>query len=99
MDSGVFPANPIQGLGFAGIAVALLGRNSAIGALLAALIFAFLDISSGILQTTGSASREIVQIMSGLIILSAVVAYQITERARAREEAKAAATALVQATA
>ncbi|MBI4883535.1 MAG: ABC transporter permease [Actinobacteria bacterium] len=94
MDGGVFPANPIQGLGFAGIAVALLGRNSAIGALVAALIFAFLDISSGILQNTGSASREIVQIMQGLIILAAVVAYQVTERARAREEAKAAATAL-----
>jgi simple sugar transport system permease protein len=98
MDSGVFPANPIQGLGFAGIAVALLGRNSAIGALFAALIFAFLDISSGILQNTGSASREIVQIMQGLIILAAVVAYQITQRTRAREEAKAASAALAKAT-
>ncbi len=94
MDSGVFPSNPIQGLGFAGIAVALLGRNSAVGAAVAALIFAFLDISSGILQNTGSASREIVQIMQALIILAAVVAYQVTQRVRDREEAKAASAAL-----
>ena len=98
MQSGIFPANPIQNLGFAGIAVALLGRNSAVGAAVAALIFAFLDISSGILQNTGSASREIVQIMAGLIILAAVVAYQVTERARQREEAKSAAAALAGAT-
>jgi simple sugar transport system permease protein len=94
MDGGTFPSNPIQGLGFAGIAVALLGRNSALGAAIAALIFAFLDISSGILQTTGSASREIVQIMQALIILAAVVAYQVTNRLRAREEAKATSAAL-----
>ncbi len=94
MQSGVFPANPIQGLGFAGIAVALLGRNSAAGAAVAALIFAFLDISSGILQNTGSASREIVQIMQALIILAAVVAYQVTQRVRDREEAKSASAAL-----
>ncbi len=94
MGSGIFPANPIQNLGFAGIAVALLGRNSALGALAAALIFAFLDISSGILQNTGSASREIVQIMQGLIILSAVVAYQVAQRARERDEARTASAAL-----
>jgi general nucleoside transport system permease protein len=94
MQSGIFPANPIQGLGFAGIAVALLGRNSAIGAAVAALIFAFLDISSGILQNTGSASREIVQIMQGLIILAAVVAYQVAQRARDRHDAKTASAAL-----
>ncbi len=98
MDGGTFPSNPIQGLGFAGIAVALLGRNSALGAAIAALIFAFLDISSGILQTTGSASREIVQIMQALIILAAVVAYQVTNRLRAREEAKATSAALAGAT-
>jgi general nucleoside transport system permease protein len=94
MDSGIFPSNPIQNLGFAGIAVALLGRNSALGAAIAALIFAFLDISSGILQNTGSASREIVQIMQALIILAAVIAYQVTQRVRDREEAKAASAAL-----
>jgi simple sugar transport system permease protein len=98
MNIGLFPSNPIQGLGFAGIAVALLGRNSAVGAAIAALIFAFFDISSGILQNTGSASREIVQIMQALIILAAVVAYQVTNRMREREEAKSASAALAGAT-
>lgn len=92
---GFFPANPIQGLGFTGIAVALLGRNGAVGAAFAALLFAFLDVSSGVLQFTGAASREIVVIMQGIIILAAVIAYEIARRAREREEARAAAEALV----
>ncbi len=95
MNTGFFPANPIQGLGFTGIAVALLGRNGAVGAGLAALLFAFLDVSSGILQFSGAASREIVVIMQGIIILAAVIAYEIAKRAREREEARAAAEALV----
>ena len=91
---GFFPANPIRGLGFTGIAVALLGRNHPAGIILAALIFAFLDISSGVLQFTGAASREIVVIMQGVIILAAVVAYEVARRARERQEARSAAEAL-----
>lgn len=96
MRDGQFPSNPIQGLGYAGIAVALLGRNTAIGSAIAALIFAFLDVSSGVLQSTGSASSEIVKIMQGLTILAAVVAYQVTERARRRDEARNAAVTAVE---
>ncbi|MGI8516006.1 MAG: ABC transporter permease, partial [Acidimicrobiia bacterium] len=91
---GLFPPNPIRGLGFTGIAVALLGRNHPAGIILAALIFAFLDISSGVLQFTGAASREIVVIMQGVIILAAVVAYEVARRARERQEARSAAEAL-----
>ncbi|HJU52429.1 MAG TPA: ABC transporter permease [Acidimicrobiia bacterium] len=91
---GFFPANPIKNLGFVGIAAALLGRNHPGGIVLAALIFAFLDISSGVLQFTGAASREIVVIMQGVIILAAVVAYEVASRAKERQEAKAAAEAL-----
>jgi len=91
---GFFPANPIKGLGFTGIAAALLGRNHPGGIILAALIFAFLDISSGVLQFTGAASREIVVIVQGVIILAAVVAYEVANRARERQEAKSAAEAL-----
>jgi general nucleoside transport system permease protein len=94
MKTGFFPSNPIKGLGFAGIAVALLGRNSPAGIAVGALIFAFLDISSGILQITGAASREIVVIMQGVIILSAVVAYEVVKRIRERDEAASAAAAL-----
>ncbi len=93
-NTGFFPSNPIRGLGFAGIATALLGRNHPVGVAFAALIFAFLDVSSGILQITGAASREIVVIMQGVIILAAVIAYEMVYRIRLREEAAAAAAAI-----
>ena len=92
--AGIFPSNPIKGLGFTGIAAALLGRQHPAGIILAALIFSFLDISSGVLQFTGAASREIVVIMQGVIILAAVVAYEVARRARERQEARAASLAL-----
>ncbi len=94
MKIGFFPSNPIKLLGFAGIAVALVGRNHPLGIGLAALVFAFLDVSSGILQITGAASREIVVIMQGVIILVAVVTYEVIGRIREREESAAAAAAL-----
>ncbi len=89
-----FDADFTPGLGFAGIAVALLGRNHAVGVAVGALFFAFMDVSSPILQITGSATREIVVIMQGIILLSAVVAYESVSRYRQREETRAAAAAL-----
>ena len=94
MNTGYHPSNPITALGFAGIAVALMGRNHPAGVALAALIFAFLDVSSGILQISGAASQEIVEIMKGVIILTAVIAYEIVRRVREREEAATAAAAM-----
>jgi simple sugar transport system permease protein len=91
-----FRPNQIQGLGFGGIAVALLGRNSPLGTACAALLFAFLDISSGILQQTETASQEIVKIMQGIVLLAAVVAYEIARRFRERDEARATAEALTE---
>lgn len=81
-------------LGFAGIAVALLGRNHAVGVAVGALLFAFMDVSSPILQITGSATREIVVIMQGIILLAAVVAYESVRRYRERDEVRRAAAAL-----
>ncbi len=89
-----YDADFTPGLGFAGIAVALLGRNHAVGVAIGALFFAFMDVSSPILQITGSATREIVIILQGIILLSAVVAYETVSRYRQREEARAAAAAL-----
>lgn len=83
----------VRGLGFLGIAVALLGRNSPGGIAVAALLFGFLDSSSGILQITGSATPEIVRIMQGIIVLAAVVAYEVVNRIKVRDEASAAAAA------
>jgi simple sugar transport system permease protein len=94
MEAGQYPSNPILLLGFTGIAVALLGRNHPAGVAVAAVIFAFLDVSSGILQISGAASREIVEIMKGVIILTAVIAYEVVRRIREREEAAAAAAAM-----
>ena len=70
-----FPA----GLGFTGIAIALLGRNNAFGMALAALLFAFLDSSSIILDING-VSKEIVLIMQGTLVLSVVIVYEVVRR-------------------
>ncbi|MEZ5167122.1 MAG: hypothetical protein R2695_11770 [Acidimicrobiales bacterium] len=75
-----FDNNFTPGLGFAGIAVALLGRNHPVGIGIAALLFAFMDESSGVLQFTGAASPEIVTIMQGVILLAAVIAYEAFRR-------------------
>ncbi len=89
-----YDQNFTPGLGFAGIAVALLGRNNPGGIAFAALLFAFLDASSSILQITGSASKEIVVIMQGVILLAAVVAYEYVNRIREREEIQQASIAV-----
>ena len=70
-----FPA----GLGFTGIAIALLGRNNAIGMAVSALLFSFLDASSVILDIN-DVSKEIVLIMQGTIVLSVVIAYELVRR-------------------
>ena len=64
-------ATPIQ-LGFAGITVALLGRNHPIGILLAAMLFGFLDSTSATLQLADIPS-SIVRVMQGIIVLSVVI--------------------------
>ena len=93
-EIGKFPPNPIQGLGFAGIAVALLGRNHPGGMVLSALLFSFLDVSAGVLQNTQAATKEIVTIMQGIILLAAVIAYGVAKRVQEREEARTTAEAL-----
>lgn len=70
-----FPAN----YGFTGIAIALLGRNNPIGIAFGSLLWAFLDISSQVLDLEG-VPREIVTIMQGVIVLSVVIAYEIVRR-------------------
>jgi len=91
-----FDADFFSGLGFAGIAVALIGRNKAVGMAVGALLFAFMDVSSPILQITKSATREIVTILQGTILLASVVAYAAVSRYRQREEARLAAALLAE---
>ncbi len=82
------------GVGFTGIAIALLGRNSAIGVAVSALLFGFLEVSARILELDGIAT-EIYVIMQGAIVLSAVAAYEIVRRYRESLQAKALAKAQV----
>jgi general nucleoside transport system permease protein len=70
-----FPA----GYGFAGIAIALLGRNHPVGVAIGALLWSFLEQSSQILDLEG-VPREIVTIMQGITVLSVVVAYELVRR-------------------
>jgi len=81
-----------RGLGFTGIAVALLGRNSAVGMALGALLFGFMDRSALILDLNDT-PKEVVQIMQGVVVLAVVVAYEVVNRMIERREIKAAAEA------
>jgi ABC-type uncharacterized transport system permease subunit len=64
------------GFGFAGIAVAVLGRRHALGVAGAALLFGALDRSSQILELNGI-PPEVVLIVQGVVILTAVIGYQV----------------------
>lgn len=90
-DTHAYDQGFIQGLGFAGIAVALLGRNTAPGMAFAALLFGFLDSSAAVLQVSNLASSEIVTIMQATILLVAVIAYEVVNRIRQRDEVRRAA--------
>ncbi|WP_062344883.1 ABC transporter permease [Herbidospora yilanensis] len=75
------------GLGFTGIAIALLGRNNPVGIAFGALLWAFLDVSANILGLH-KISPEIVTIMQGVIVLSVVIAYELAHRYRSVAEQK-----------
>jgi len=81
-----------SGLGFTGIAVALLGRNHPVGIFLGALLFGFMDRSALILDLKGI-PREIVTIIQGVVVLAVVVAYEVVTRMIQRQEVAAAAEA------
>jgi ABC-type uncharacterized transport system permease subunit len=74
------------GLGFLGIAVALLGRNKPLGIAFAALLFAFLDRSLVPLQIADYPS-SVVTIVQGTIVLAVVVANEIARRVARRSAA------------
>jgi simple sugar transport system permease protein len=84
-----FPA----GLGFSGIAVALVGRNNPLGVGVAAVLFGFLEVSAQILDLN-EIPKEVVQIMQGVIILSVVVAYELVRRFIQAQDVRAASQRL-----
>ena len=83
-----------SGLGFAGIAIALLGRNNAVGIAIGALLFAYLDEQSNPLQILVDVSPDIVAITQGVIVLTVVISYEIVRRYGLRLEQQAVARAL-----
>jgi simple sugar transport system permease protein len=85
-----------SGLGFAGIAIALLGRNNAVGIGIGALLFAYLDEQSNPLQILVGVSPDIVAITQGVIVLTVVISYEIVRRYGVRLEQQAVARALEQ---
>lgn len=70
------------GLGFTGIAVALLGRNSPLGMAFGAVLFAYLSQQSNTLTLNSDVSPSIVEITQGIAVLAVVVAYEVVRRWR-----------------
>jgi simple sugar transport system permease protein len=71
------------GLGFSAIAVALLGRNGAVGMAFSSLLFSFLEVSSRALDLIDIAP-ETYFLMQGSILLSSVIAYEVVSRYRVK---------------
>ncbi|MCH0563884.1 MULTISPECIES: ABC transporter permease [unclassified Streptomyces] len=67
------------GIGFTGIAIALLGRNNPIGIALAALLWGFLERATNHLEFQGY-DKEILGVIQGVIVLCVVIAYEVVRR-------------------
>ncbi|HEU4398578.1 MAG TPA: ABC transporter permease [Actinomycetota bacterium] len=76
----------IRGYGFTAIAVALLGRNSGLGIVAAALLFSFLDRASSGIGLNTDVPKEVTDILKGVIILTIVIAYEVVRRLAARRQ-------------
>lgn len=61
--------NAVEGAGFIGIAVALMGRNHPVGVALAGLLFGFLYQGGGELALWTSIPRELIVVIQALVIL------------------------------
>ena len=72
---GRFVSGFSPGYGFTGIAVALLGRGSAIGILLAAILFGALATSGATIQLFSDVPIEIVNVLQGMVMIFAVARF------------------------
>jgi simple sugar transport system permease protein len=88
-----YSTNFPTGIGFIGIAVALLGRNHPFGMVFTALLWGILDASSNGLDVSG-VPKEIVSIMQGVIVFSVVIAYELVRRYRVASEQREVGRAL-----
>lgn len=92
-DTHAFNMGFRTGIGFTAIAVALLGRNSAVGMAISALLFGFLEVSSRSLELIDIAPETYV-IMQGSILLSSVIAYEVVRRYKITLQSKELAKAV-----
>ncbi len=71
-----------RGMGFMGIAVALLGRNNPIGIIFAALLFG--TLSNGGLEVNAFVPKELIEVLQAVIILAVAITSATTQRALAK---------------
>jgi simple sugar transport system permease protein len=69
-----------EGLGFDGIGVAFIGRNSPMGVVLAALLFGILDHGGLAIDVTTKVPREIILVLKAVILIFVVVSGEIAKR-------------------
>lgn len=70
------------GLGFNGIAVALLGKNHPLGVVLAAILFGILNYGGAIVNifTEGRIPREIIMVLQAVIVIFVVISDEVVKR-------------------
>ncbi|GHH77725.1 ABC transporter permease [Streptomyces sulfonofaciens] len=78
-DSHQFSSDFPTGVGFTGIAIALLGRNHPVGIALGALLWGFLERTTNHLEFQGY-DKEILGVIQGVIVLCVVIAYELVRR-------------------
>jgi general nucleoside transport system permease protein len=85
---GPMTLDDVRGYGLTAIAVALLGRNSGLGIVAAALLFSFLDRASFGIGLNTDVAREVTGILQGVIVLTVVIAYEVVRRMTDRRQLK-----------
>jgi simple sugar transport system permease protein len=88
--TGNFTANfsTAPGYGYTGIAVAVLGRNSWFGLLLASLFFGALASAGGVIQLFGNVPIALTQILQGTLMIFAGVQFVRRRRGRRRRSGR-----------
>lgn len=89
-----YGTNSQAGLGFAGIAVALIGRNHPVGIAFGAFLWAFLNGQANSLQINAGVSPALVSIIQGVMVLAVIIAYEIVRRMSVRMERRQVAAQL-----
>ncbi|HDS08645.1 MAG TPA: ABC transporter permease, partial [Firmicutes bacterium] len=78
-----------EGMGFLGIAVALVGRNNPIGVIFSAILFGALSAGGARVDMLTSVPREIIFVLEGIIILFVASEYLyslLSNRKKIKEE-------------